>query len=143
MFAAFNHNGLLTFNQKTKKWVIGANLDEYIGYHFGPYAYIHLNGEHPFDEAVEHNVHAMQIWADKKKERELIKQVGEEIIEGFKTKVELVVAKGPTFTVNDNGEDIPFRDREPDFTPGNATIFIVVTGDFLEIGEAGTGIHRE
>lgn len=79
-FAAFNKNKILCFSFSTRKWYAGKNIMKYVKYHFGPYSALPLDlDDVPFDEAVEHNMHAKIEWDRKKELYKMTKKIGQEI----------------------------------------------------------------
>ena len=74
-FASFNHNNLLFFNRKTKRWYPGINLLKYFNYHFGLYSAVPISSPLPYDEAVDHNTTAQILWDKKKNHYKKMKKI--------------------------------------------------------------------
>jgi len=75
-FAAFNHNNLLFYDKKEKKWYQGKRLIEYINYHFGPYTDVPLKFKTCYDDAVIYNSCVVAEWKIKKEKYKLEKKIG-------------------------------------------------------------------
>lgn len=69
VFAAFNYNGLLTFDEKTKRWYCGPNLNRYVEHHFiNNFTFPNMSKSvaYIYDLAVEYNKIAINEWEQKK-----------------------------------------------------------------------------